>query len=1203
MTKKILCVLLSVLVCSSYLSYIPVKASNNSSLLYGDVNQDETVEVKDLVRLKSNILNSKDYVEEGDLDKDTDNDSNDVTLLRKMLVGSFAGIDEITIVGHDVLGDWADDEIAPDGTAETNGPSLCYDDNEDTRWNPQANSYNDNVGIEFTLDGYYDLRTLELVCGGREYYFDVYTSTYGKSWDQIMSITSENYSDYYSKNENENFVCTLKDLLAEDVHYVKVLVNGNTSSNNLWWQFKEISMYGLKQEVPVAEIPIETHEVSGWTTDNEGSTSLGPQISYDGSYDTTKWWQAQAASNWANNPSIIYELDGYYDLSEVVIDVIKRAYYFDLSVSTDGNTWETPLSVTADNYSTYYTEIDGSTYNADSDGAKRCKYTFADAEAVKYVKLTMTGCSESNLYYGLIEIDMMGTKVKAPTMDLEIIDNEVSSTGWSKTQEGSSSLGPEKSYDGDLNTNWNPQATDTSYSDDPSIVYTLKSVYDLDKIQITTGNRAYYFDLYVSEDGTGWTKELSITNAERASYYKNADGTAYTTDITNKLCTIAFPEIVKAKYIKIVFTGAAANTSFVVVKEVEVYGKDLHEDFSFSVSGAFSSNMVLQRNEPISVWGWADEGNMITGVFAGSAQSVVAGADGAWKLTFPAQQVNVTPQSMTISCGSSTVEFDNILIGDVYLVSGQSNAELSVSRTAAHLDDAGKEEVKELFRSDDKVRIFLQTKSYVVDNEVLWSTPQKDVINPDWCWQVASEEDAFWDFSALGCYFAKTLRDSLDENIPIGMVQMAVGGAFLDELMPTELNEKFGYTVSHTVSVGGYYNTMMHPFVGIPVAGMLFYQGESNNFSYSDNYARDLKAFIEELRTRWNSNFNVYNVQLSYYGEQVTEQGMWPALSVIRNEQYQVLNELSGYYLTVSMDVGYKGEIDTSGLADYAHPKDKKTLGERVAKQALAVYYDKINNAAEAFSPVPSQVEWNKDGIILTFDNAGSSLKLAADTGNEVKGFRCVINEVATDVSAEIMNGNQIKLNVEASTVSAVQYAMFYESYLANANLCNEYGLPAPAFEIRNPGEYTTTKVVITGFETTEKGWLSAGVSGATAHYSYDGSASTKWNPEIADYTQKPGITYNLNKAADISKLQLTFGSRKYYFTLYASTDGSTYTEIAKVTADNCDQYYTDYVCSIPFSRVSNVTNIRLVFDGSSDNNKWVNLFEISLEATVSSEN
>ena len=1106
---------------------------------------------------------------------------------------------EVEIQKAVAIGSWAKDNV----NHVNNGLANSYDKNETSKWNPQANSgYKGEPGVVFTLSKAYDIRLMRFTFSGTTHYFDVYVSSNGQTYEQVANITYVNANKGY-----KDMVCTLDGLKLNDVKYVKVIFSGR-DGNSTWVNFMELGLSekGLGatdaswmmqgEAMTDYEIKIASAQAIGsWAKDNVNHASNGLTNAYDKNPNTK--WNPLANKNYSGDPGVIFALDKEYSIQKMEFTFGSSIHYFNVYVSSDGNTYEKIAAINVLNEKNGYT-------------GTVCTLDGLKASNVKYIKVIFTGRSGNSCWVNFMELGLSQTgsstadtswmlPAQVEESNVTIVNATTSGT-WLKDNVNHATNPLVNSYDGNVNTKWNPQAK-PSYKDAPDVIYTLDKYYDLDDITITFGSREYFFDIYTSVDGSTYTKLLEVTKTNMSDVYEGY------------ICTVDASSVNAAKYVKIVFTGSnsADNNTYVNLFEIGVTGTEAEnvpdmpsepEEASLKVSGVFSSNMVLQRNKPISVWGWADKGNTITGVFADTTQTVVADADGAWKLTFPAQQVNTIPQSMTISCGSSTVEFDNILIGDVYLVSGQSNAELSVSRTAAHLDNNGKEEVKDLFRSDNKVRIFLQTKSYVVDNEALWSTPQKDVINPDWCWQVASEEDAFWNFSALGCYFAKSLRESLNEDVPIGMVQMAAGGAFLEELMPNELNEKFGYTDKHAVTTGGYYNTMIHPFVGLPVSGMLFYQGESNStFKYEDIYARDLSAYITELRERWNSEFNVYNVQLSYYGTQITEQRIWQALPQIRNQQYQVLDMLQGYYLTVSMDVGYNGETDTTGLQDFAHPKDKKTLGERIAKQALAVYYDELTNEESAFSPVPSEVSWNADSIIITFDNAGTSLGLAANTGDTLKGFQCVINEETTDVPAEIINGNQVKISVDTTMVSVVQYAMFYESYLENANLCNEYGLPTPAFEIPNPGEYTTTKIVIKGFETTDTGWTSLGASGYTGHYSYDNDTLTKWNPQVANYSAEPGITYNLNKAADISKLQLTFGSRKYYFTLYASTDGSTYTEIAKVTADNGDQYYTDYVCSIPLSGVSNVTNIRLVFDGSSDNSKWVNLFEVTLDATVSS--
>jgi len=615
-----------------------------------------------------------------------------------------------------------------------------------------------------------------------------------------------------------------------------------------------------------------------------------------------------------------------------------------------------------------------------------------------------------------------------------------------------------------------------------------------------------------------------------------------------------------------------------------------------TVSGVFSSNMVIQRNQPISVWGWAGEGDTVTGTFSGNTATATADEDGGWKLVFPQQAANATAQTMTITGVGNQITFDNILIGDVYLISGQSNAELSVGRTAAHLDADGKKAVNDQFREDMNIRIFHQTKSYVVENTQFWDEPQENVINPDWSWKLAAVNDDFWDFSALGMYFAKNLRESLDEDIPIGLIQMAAGGAYIDELLPNEINQQLGYTGKHTVNVGGYYNTMIHPFVGLPISGMLFYQGECYDYLNVSDYERDLVAFVTELRERWSQNFYFYNVQLSSHGQQIIDNFAWPELPLIRAQQYQAMSKLDNYYLTTSIDVGYRGEKDQgTNIMDYAHPKDKKTLGERIAKQALAVYYGKLEAGENTFSPVPSNVQWNTDGILISFENADT---LALATGEVLVGFQCVINAEIVDITGQIVNGNQVLLPVDASTVSQIRYGVFQLAYAENANLINGGGLPAPTFILDNPGEFTTDKITIIDYDIPTTGWTSRGVQGAHPSRAYDDNIETKWNPCISAFSAEPEITFYLNAKADIDSINMTFSARRQYMTIYVSSNDVDYTEAVTITADNYEQFYTDYVCNISNLNVSGVSSFKIVFTGSSDNTYWVNFWEMEIGAT-----
>lgn len=1068
-----------------------------------------------------------------------------------------------TIVAHEIVGTWVKDNA----TSASVGPQLSYDGVSTTKWNPQATNYKSGEGIVYTLEKAFDLTKVVLTFGSRQYYFTLHVSSNGTDYTQVAVVTADDATGYDS-----NYVCTVDGLSAENVKYIKLLFTGNAGTLNTFINLFDVAVSG-KEIVDTREevqSSIIAHELVGtWTNGNDGSASLGPQLSYDGSSSTN--WQGQA-TNYTKGEGIVYTLDSYYDLTKVQLTFKNRQYYFTLHASANGTDYTQIAEVTADNQADYFTDL-------------TCTVEGLDTLGTKYLKVLFTGNEGTlNTYIGLYETEVFGKRTvdNREIVDATIIANEVVGT-WTNSYADSTSLGPQKSYDGDTtSTFWQGQAT--NYKSGEGIIFTLDNVYDLSEVKLYFRNRQYYFDMYVSSDGSEYTQAASVTADNQADYF------------VDQVCTISDLTSTGVKYIKILFTGNEGTTNlFLGLYEIQISGKvgEIVEGSSFAVSGVFSSNMVLQREQEIPVWGWADEGDTVTGTFAGNTATATADANGAWKLTFPAQSANAEGQTMVITSGGQVTVFDNILIGDVYIVNGQSNAELPVNRTAAHLDNNGKEAIKELFRYDDNIRLFHQTKAGVLARTDLWNEPQSNVINEEWHWVVATENDAFWKFSAMGMYFAKNIRESISEDVPIGLIQTAAGGAFLDELMPNELNAQFGYTGSHVVAVGGYYNTMIHPFVGYPIAGMMFFQGESNNFMLAEAYGRDLAAYVTELRTRWGMDFNFYNVQLSSYGQQQIDNGFCPCLPQVRNQQYQVLDMLDNYYLTVSMDVGYAGETDATGLQDYQHPKDKKTLGERIAKQALAVYYKELAVGENSFSPVPSDIQWNTDGIIISFENADT---LALATGDSLVGFQCVINEEVVDVAAQIVNGNQVKLAIDATTVSEIRYAMFSLGYPENANLVNGSGLPAPAFVIANPGEYMTTKIVIKRSEPSTSGWKSLGASSALPYHSYDGKLDTYWNPQVSSFSEEPSITYYLNKAANIYGLSIPFMNRQEYFTLYASTDGSTFDEVAQITANN----YTDYVCTVGGLNLTGVTAIKIVFTGSSDGSAWIGLYEVELNALPS---
>lgn len=1088
----------------------------------------------------------------------------------------FVGIEQaavpITIVNHEIIGSWADDRVWDNGTNNTTlGPQLSYDGDMSTSWQPIANTgYTGEPGMIYVLDGYYDLKNMDLTFNTPKYYITVYTSTDGSEFTELYKVNSGNLGNAYTDN------AISVEVQASAVHYIKLVFNGRSDSAP-WVGLLEVAFAGVAVPKPEAPKPdgqekavaVTGHEIIGsWSDDrvwDDGSndSSTGPHLSYDGNPATS--WQPIANTGYTNEPGMVYTLDSYYYLTKLELLFNTAKYYFTVYGSADGINFSELFRVDSGNLNTAYTD---NTISID-----------LNTSAVKYIKLVFNGRSDNGPWVGLMEISASGVETTKPEETLEnvkanIIANSVLGE-WTFDRVGNTTIGPEMSYDAADNTKWNPQPV--SYTGEEGILYTLDAFYDLQQFTLTfAADEKMYFQLYTSSDDVTYKLVKEVTAADTALY-------------SSGVITVNDTSAEAVKYIKLIFTGKRNNNGWINFYDITVTG--LKEKQKMTVSGAFSSNMVLQRNQPISVWGWAETGETVTGTFAGKTVTATADENNKWTLVFPAQSANTTGQTMTISGSENQISFGNILIGDVYIVNGQSNAELSVGRTAAHLDADDRNAVNEQFRYDNNIRLFHQVKKYTVDNPQYWDVPQNNIIDPACSWKIAAVNDDFWDFSALGMYFAKNVRQSLSEDIPIGLIQTACGGAFLDELMPNELNQQFGYTGKHTVNVGGYYNAMMHPLVGLPIAGMLFFQGESNNYMMADTYARDLAAYITELRTRWGQDFHFYNVQLSSYGQYQVDNKIWPYLYTVRNQQYQLLESLDNYYLSVSMDIGYAGEVDQgTNLQDYMHPKNKKELGARVAKQALAVYYNALEIGEDSFSPVPAGVQWNTDGILISFENA-DTLSLA--TGENLVGFQCVINEEVVDVAAQIVNGNQVKLDVDASVVSEIRYAMIYLGYAENANLVNGSGLPAPTFAISNPGEYTTTKTVIKTSAVSDTGWKSLGVAAALPCHSYDGNMETYWNPQIASFAQKPTITYYLNKACVLDGMTLTFLNRQQYITVYTSTDGSTFTEAAQITAEN----YTDYVCTLDGLNITGVVAIRLEFTGSSNNTLWVNFHEIELDA------
>lgn len=473
----------------------------------------------------------------------------------------------------------------------------------------------------------------------------------------------------------------------------------------------------------------------------------------------------------------------------------------------------------------------------------------------------------------------------------------------------------------------------------------------------------------------------------------------------------------------------------------KVKGAALAAKSGCRLSGVLSSNMVLQREKELPIWGFgADSDDVIYVSFMGENCSATPKEDGTWIAVLSPKPISREEQTLTVSTQKYGVveELTGILVGDVWLVGGQSNSTLPMKTTIEY-----NPEFQEQVQESDLIRIYYQNETDPVSKPKTMESPQEDVIG-NYLWKKAS-----WryvqKFSALGYHFAKEVSNYTD--IPIGVVMIGRGGAALCQLMPTELAEslqakfppiKDPAIADMSVPIAGIYNAFIHPFTKMSIKGMIFYQGESDDYNESD-YAKQLVSYVEELRKRFDENFSFYCVQLSSHGGWADE--MWPDLALVRAAQTKALLSIDNAWLVSSLDIGWRaGDI---GEADCAHPYNKKALGERIAHIALANEYS-VSQFNTAYCPMPSQLKWEENRVLICF--TGSKITLADGTGDKTIGFAISEGGEYHNTTATILDDYTISVDITKNTES-IAYALFPLAYPENSNLYSVDNLPVPTFE------------------------------------------------------------------------------------------------------------------------------------------------------------
>lgn len=436
---------------------------------------------------------------------------------------------------------------------------------------------------------------------------------------------------------------------------------------------------------------------------------------------------------------------------------------------------------------------------------------------------------------------------------------------------------------------------------------------------------------------------------------------------------------------------------------------------TISLPAIFGDNMVLQRNAEVIIWGWAnpEEEIKLIASWDNKEYKAVANNKGQWEFKIITFQAG-GPYTINVK-GNNEIVLKNILIGEVWICSGQSNMEMTPSWGI----DNGDEEVKNATNS--KIRFFTVPK-------LTASTPQNN-LSGNW---VESTPETMKDFSAIGCFFAKRLQEEL-KDVPIGLISSNMGGTPAAVWMPEEVvtndailaesAKRFNEQEYEPRLPGRAYNAMIHPIVGFKIAGTIWYQGESN--VGSTTYDKTLVALIGSWRKVWKEDFPFYFVQIA--PNKTGSNNFWNA--IVRDAQRRVLKEVSNTGMVVISDVSDVKEI---------HPTNKVTVGIRLANLALANTYN--TNTDLVNSPLYKAIKIEDNKVIVSFDYAdGLYFKGKTEQQFEIAG----IDGVFYPASAEI-NDNEVWLESKKDiTPVKVRFAW---GNTFQSNLFNKANLPASCF-------------------------------------------------------------------------------------------------------------------------------------------------------------
>ena len=458
---------------------------------------------------------------------------------------------------------------------------------------------------------------------------------------------------------------------------------------------------------------------------------------------------------------------------------------------------------------------------------------------------------------------------------------------------------------------------------------------------------------------------------------------------------------------------------------------DSGKDALLSAAPVFMDNMILQRDQNVSVWGTAASGRRVTVTYQSNNQQKTAqtiARNGKWSLELDKMSADLTG-TLTVNDGVNSKVYNNVAVGEVWVMSGQSNVGPA---------GAGMDEVDYLGSVDyPSIRLF---------NQKLNSTTN----NYDFTWTPCVGESSFAYYPAIAGYFARGIKkelETLGANVPVGIMMANQGGTKIEYWMPPvrpdNVDDKYYSLFNGNVNTNTWYNTLMKPIVPYNIRGFIWYQGEGNSNEGTNEgvlYRRLLPDFVSGLRKVWNNpNMTFLTVQVpnldGFYAN--TVEGQMLAQRNIQNGAMVVSHDKTNFKTPYFLDYTQRPFVVNN--ADNLHPTHKIHIWQRLIKSAMTLCYGKNE---EYMGPVYKSHIIDGNKIIVSFDHVGEGL-VAQGTLNSFT--ICGADGVFLPATANIIDKDKIEIyNDNIASPYAARY--YWYEYYPQMSLYNSAGLPASTF-------------------------------------------------------------------------------------------------------------------------------------------------------------